>query len=74
MRFRELMGRTILDVITERRLDKVKWLLAKTRNQMDVIAATCGYSNTNYLKNLFKKRTGGSMRDFRKSHLRTSLP
>jgi len=71
LRFRELQGQTLLDTITERRLDKVKWLLAKTRSKMDAIAAACGYSNTNYLKNLFKKRTGMSMRDFRNSHYLT---
>ena len=67
LRFRELQGRSILDAITERRLDEVKRLLACTRDKMDVIASSCGYKNPTYLKNLFKRRFGMSMRDFRAS-------
>jgi len=67
LRFRELQGRSILDAITERRLDEVKRLLAGTRDKMDVIASSCGYRNPTYLKNLFKKQFGMSMRDFRAS-------
>ena len=65
LRFRELQGRSILDTITERRLDEVKRLLAGTRNKIDVIASACGYQNPTYLKNLFKKQFGMSMSDFR---------
>lgn len=65
LRFRELQGRSILDAITERRLDEVKRLLAGTRDKMDVIASACGYRNPTYLKNLFKRRFGMSMREFR---------
>ena len=67
LRFRELQGMSILDAITERRLDEVKRLLTGTRDKMDAIASSCGYRNPTYLKNLFKKRFGMSMRDFRAS-------
>ena len=67
LRFRELQGRSILDAITERRLDEVKRLLAGTRDKMDVIASACGYKNPTYLKNLFKKHYKMSMSDFRAS-------
>ena len=66
LRFRELQGRTILDAITERRLNEVKRRLSTTREKMDAIAAACGYENPTYLKNLFKRRYGITMRDFRK--------
>ena len=65
LRFRELQGRSILDAITERRLDEVKRLLSGTKEKMDAIASSCGYQNPNYLKNLFRKRFGMSMRKFR---------
>ena len=65
LRFRELQKRTILDAITERRLDEVKRRLAGTREKMDVIASECGYRNPTYLKNLFKKKFGMSMSDWR---------
>ena len=67
LRFRELHGRSILDTITERRLDEVKRRLAGTKEKIDSIALACGYANPNYLKNLFRKRFGMSMRDFRNS-------
>ena len=66
LRFRQLQGRSILDAITERRLDEVKRRLIATDDRIDEIAATCGYPNANYLKNLFKRRFSMSMRDFRR--------
>jgi YesN/AraC family two-component response regulator len=36
-----------------------------TNEKIDTIAVLCGYTNPNYLKNLFKKHFGLSMRDFR---------
>ena len=67
LRFRELQGQSILDAIIERRLDEVKRLLSGTKEKMDVIAYSCGYTNPNYLKNLFKKHFGMSMREFRET-------
>ena len=67
LRFRELQGRTILDAITERRLDEVKSRLAGTKEKMDAIASACGFKSPIYLKNLFKKRFGMSMSKFRAS-------
>ena len=67
LRFRELQGRTILDAITERRLDEVKRRLAGTRETIDAIASACGYGNSTYLMNLFKKHFGMSMGKFRNS-------
>jgi len=43
----------------------VKRLLKSTRDPIDKIAADCGYENPNCLKNLFKRRFGKSMREFR---------
>ena len=67
LRFRELQGRSILDAITERRLDEVKRRLSGTREKMDFIAVSCGYANPNYLKNLFRKRFAMSMGEFRRT-------
>ena len=67
LRFRELHGRSILETITERRLDEVKRRLAGTKEKIDSIALACGYSNPNYLKNLLRKLFGMNMRDFRNS-------
>ena len=67
LRFRELQGRTILNAITERRLDEVKSRLAGTKEKMDAIASACGFKSPIYLKNLFKKHFGMSMSKFRAS-------
>ena len=65
LRFRELQDTTIGETIIRLRLEEVKRLLRGTKEPIDVIAATCGYENPNYLKNLFKRRFAMSMREFR---------
>ena len=65
LRFREVTGTSILEAILERRLGEVKRLLHDTDMRISEIAARCGYRDANYLKNLFKKRTGMSMREWR---------
>jgi LacI family transcriptional regulator len=70
LRFREIQGQSILKAITERRLSEVKRRLTGTKEKIDAIALSCGYTNPNYLKNLFKKKFGMSMRDFRNTTLR----
>ena len=65
LRFRELQGNSIMQTIIERRLDEVRRRLAGTNEKIDTIASACGFDNSNYLKNLFKRRFGMSMREFR---------
>lgn len=66
LRFRELQGTSIMQTIIEKRLDEVRHRLAATKEKLDSIASACGFDNSNYLKNLFKKRFGMSMSEFRK--------
>ena len=65
LRFRELQGTTIGETIISERLTEVKRLLRETKDPIDAIAVRCGYENPNYLKNLFKRRTGKTMSAFR---------
>ena len=65
LRFRELQGNSIMQTIIEKRLDEVRRRLAGTKEKIDTIASACGFANSNYLKNLFKKRFGMNMREFR---------
>ncbi len=67
LRFREVTGTSILEAILARRLDEVKRLLRDTDMRISEIAARCGYRDANYLKNLFKKRFGMTMREWRSS-------
>lgn len=69
LRFRQLQGRTILDALTERRLEAVRERILTTRDTLDSIAADCGFGSSNYLKNLFKRRFSMSMSAFRRASL-----
>ena len=67
LRFREFRGETVAESITRRRLAEVKRLLEDTGLSIRAIAAKCGFSNANHLKNLFRRATGMSMREWRAS-------
>jgi LacI family transcriptional regulator len=69
-RFREAMGRSILDEIIAIRLEKVIALLARPEVPIGAIAAFCGFSSDIALRKLFRSRTGISMRQWRANHLR----
>ena len=70
LRFRELQRQTIHDAITTARLEEVKHRLTTTRDTIEQISTDCGWQSANSLKNLFKRRFGISMRDYR-NHSRT---
>ena len=63
--FSEVVGHSICREIQDVRLNKVKELLVKTDLPIDAISLRCGFNNGNYLKNLFSKRFGETMRAFR---------
>ena len=66
LRFRELMGTTIGETIVSMRLDEAKRLLVTTKTPIKEVAASCGYGNAKSLMNLFRRRFGMSMRDWRR--------
>ena len=65
LRFREVTGTSILAYITQFRLAEVKRLLKDSDLRINEIARQCGYEAAN-LKNLFARRCGCSMREFRR--------
>ena len=67
LRFRELQGESVHDAIQSKRLGEVKRRLLSTRDSIEKISADCGWDNINSLKNLFRKATGKSMREWRAS-------
>ena len=69
LRFREVRGESLLDAIQERRLAEVRRRLLETQDSIEAITYACGYHGVNYLKTLFRKRFGMTMRDFRKTRL-----
>ena len=68
LRFREFSDETVLAALIRIRLEKTKQLLAETSRSISHISAACGFRNPNHLKNLFRRRVGMSMRDYRKLH------
>ena len=66
LRFKAATGTSMQKSIIERRLKEVCRLLSSTTLSISDVATHCGYPDTNYLKNLFRRRFGMSMRDYRK--------
>ena len=65
LRFREVRGGSVLSVIQSARLAELKRLLRETDDSIESITRRLGWTSPNYPKNLFKKRFGMSMRDWR---------
>lgn len=66
LRFREFHGKSILETITECRLDEVRRRLQTSNLPIAALSRACGFENVTYLKTLFKRHTGMTMREYRK--------
>ena len=67
LRFRETQKESVGRLITDTKLAEVLRRLKDTRVAIGAIPDLCGFKNANALKNLFKRRYGVSMREFRNS-------
>ena len=65
LRFQQFSGETINETITRHRLDAVKKFLATTTRPIKTITEECGYADPSFLKVLFKRRFGCTMREWR---------
>lgn len=65
LRFRQVEKRTIADFISECRLKEVCQRLRATDATVAAIARECGFKTAAHLSNLFKKRFGQSIADWR---------
>ena len=65
LRFQQFSGESINEVITQCKLEMVKKLLATTNRPIKTVSEACGYTDLAYLKTLFKRRFGCTMRDWR---------
>ncbi len=68
LRFQQFNGESINDTITRYRLDAVKKMLATTNRPIRSISESCGYADHAYLKTLFKRRFGCTMREWRRQN------
>ena len=65
--FKRDTGRTILGEIQERRLERIRELLAHTSLPIAAVVAQCGYRSDAFVKKIFLKRTGMTMRKWRRN-------
>lgn len=66
MRFREVMGHSVLEEIQRVRFEKVFFLLKETDMPLGTLAAFCGYRSDVALRKAFRVRTGLSMAEWRR--------
>ena len=65
LRFRQLRNESVMDAILGIRLAAVRDRIEKTDRKFLTIGAECGFRNPDYLKRLFRKHFGMSMRAWR---------
>ena len=68
--FRKTLRRTVMEEIHRVRLEKACRLLRHTETPIGEIATLCGYENSVFLKVLFKRTFGQSMREYRSGQRR----
>lgn len=66
-RFRAATGRSIGEALAEARIERAKTLLLERDLPIEALASECGYGDSSSLRRAFKKATGLSMRDWRKT-------
>ena len=71
--FKKETGRTILEEIHEQRFLKACDLLSRTNAPVSAVVAQCGYRSDSFVKRMFLRRTGMTMREYRKDTKRQSL-
>jgi LacI family transcriptional regulator len=64
-RFRETIGRTILEEIQLARIERAKRLLLKTKYPISKVAQMAGFGSTGYFVQMFHERVGKTPRKFR---------
>lgn len=65
LRFGEVLGHSIHEILRERKLEEVKRRLRSSDDSISDITTACGFTNKTHLKNLFRRCMGMSMRDYR---------
>jgi len=66
--FKKEMGRSIIDYLLELRVSEAKKLILAGTHSLNEIAELTGFGDSNYLSRVFKKRTGYTPMQYKKSH------
>lgn len=64
--FHRIMGKSIVDYILQRRMEKAMELLQHTNERTAQVGKQIGYADPQYFQRVFKKYTGYSVREYRK--------
>ncbi len=67
-RFREVLNRSVYDIIVEIRVERVKELLTQSTLSLREIAARAGFLHTEHMNSVFKQKTGWTLGRFRAEH------
>lgn len=65
--FKENVGTNICTYINETRVEHAKMLLKNTNYPINVVALNVGYTDANYFVKIFRKHTGSTPTDYRRS-------
>lgn len=66
--FKDHFGMTLMEYVYFRRVEKSRMLLSETTDKITSIAPMVGIPNTQYFSVLFKKQTGKTPREYRRSY------
>lgn len=66
--FKHETGKTLINYITDKRIEEAKKLLLNSNATVYIIADQVGYDNYSYFSKTFKKNTGFSPIEFRQHH------
>ena len=69
MQFHAATGKRITEEIADKRLERAFKLLSRPEQAIAPIAHLCGWESDVFLKRLFRRRTGMSMREWRNRHI-----
>ncbi len=72
--FREILGKTVNDFITEKRLESARSLLSNTDLTLSTIASTIGYRSNSYFSKKFRETFGVLPSEFRKNREQKRIP
>jgi AraC-like DNA-binding protein len=67
--FRRLRGKSLVRFFNEVRIDRVKTMLAHSKQSLKEIAPACGFTDEYYLSTVFRKMTGMTPGHYRKNHV-----
>ena len=68
LRFREFAGTTVMEALINARIEQAKRLLSTTKRPIHEITVAAGFRNPNYMKGVFRRRVGMSMREWRRQN------